>query len=282
MRADYVLKFREDVHRALWGEERWTVSAHPSSPGVIANGPLAGMTLAEACPGFPLLVKVIDARSRLSVQVHPNERTALLTGGEPKTEMWCMLEDGAIYAGLKPGTTAADVAKAVADGGFEDLLVRHDAKKGDVFFIPGGMVHAIGDGVRLFEVQQSSDTTYRLYDWNRVGADGRPRELHVEKSLRSIDYSLAAPAPLKEVECPFFTFRQAAVEGRLDLPPEESYTVLFAAEGTVSVECAAGCVRLCAGESALVPPGVGAQAAADPAAKVFVSRAPQAAGKKAV
>ena len=274
MKADYVLKFCEDVHRALWGEERWTVSAHPSSPGVIANGPLAGMTLAEVCPDFPLLVKVIDARSRLSVQVHPNEWTAPLTGGEPKTEMWCMLEDGTIYAGLKRGATAADVAKAVADGGFEELLIRHDAKKGDVFFIPGGMIHAIGDGAKLFEVQQSSNTTYRLYDWNRVGADGRPRELHVEKSLRSIDYSLAAPAPLKEVECEFFTFRQAAVEGRLDLSAAELYTVLFAAEGSVSAECAGGSVALCAGESALVPPGVEARLTAASTAKVFVAQAP--------
>ena len=110
---DYILKFEKNVHTALWGEEQWLVSVHPSGPVTIANGPLAGKSLAEVCPDFPVLVKVIDAKRRLSVQVHPNERTAPATGGEPKTEMWCMLDDGVIYAGLKPGVRAGDVAALV-------------------------------------------------------------------------------------------------------------------------------------------------------------------------
>lgn len=202
------MKFRENLHTALWGHEEWVCSAHPSSPSVIADGTLAGKALNEVFPKFPLLMKVIDAKSRLSVQVHPNEVTRLVTGGDPKTEMWCALSEGPIYAGLNPGTTPAQIEEAVASGRFEELLVRHDAKVGDVFFIPGGLVHAIGDGVRLYEVQQSSDTTYRLYDWGRVGKDGRPRELHVAKALQAIDCSLGVPKACRRLETPYFRFWQ--------------------------------------------------------------------------
>ena len=168
MNQDSILKFKPNVHPALWGGESWEISVHPAGPSVIREGVLAGKPLSEAAPGFPLLVKVIDAKMRLSVQVHPNETTCKLTGGDPKTEMWAMLEDGVIYAGLKPGVGPKDVEEAVKSGRFEELLVRHDAKKGEAFFIPGGLVHAIGDGALIYEVQQSSDTTFRLYDWNRV------------------------------------------------------------------------------------------------------------------
>ena len=100
MNQDSILKFKPNVHPALWGGESWEISVHPAGPSVIREGVLAGKPLSEAAPGFPLLVKVIDAKMRLSVQVHPNETTCKLTGGDPKTEMWAMLEDGVIYAGL--------------------------------------------------------------------------------------------------------------------------------------------------------------------------------------
>ena len=244
-RKGNVMKFGENLHTALWGHEEWVCSAHRSAPSVIVEGPHAGKRLDEVYPGFPLLMKVIDAKSRLSVQVHPNEETRKVTGGDPKTEMWCALSDGPIYAGLRPGTTAAQVEAAVASGRFEELLVRHDAKVGDVFFIPGGLVHAIGDGVRLYEVQQSSDTTFRLYDWGRVGKDGKPRELHVAQALKAIDYALPVPVPRRELDTPFFRFWQEDVAGEktyaakpdrflsvfsertgnLLLPPGESATV---------------------------------------------------------
>ena len=131
-------------HSALWGSESWEISAHPSDPSVIDGGEFKGATLREVYSDFPLLFKVIDAKTRLSVQVHPNEETCKVTGGEPKTEMWCALSDGPIYTGLREGTSAADVEAAVKSGRFEELLVRHEAKFGDVFFIPGGLVHAIG------------------------------------------------------------------------------------------------------------------------------------------
>lgn len=267
MKPDYILTFRENLHTALWGCERWEMSVHAAGPGVIANGPLAGRALSDVLPGFPLLIKVIDAKARLSVQVHPNERTAPVTGGSPKTEMWCLLEDGPIYAGLRPGATAADVSAAVASGRFEELLVRHDAKKGDAFFIPGGLVHAIGDGVKLYEVQQSSDTTFRLYDWGRTGADGRPRALHVDASLQAMDLSLPPPAPVRDVACPFFDFRQISVDGELALPADDAGIVLFAAEGDVT----ANDTVLAEGTSALVPPGLACTLAARDA-RVFVTR----------
>ncbi len=252
MKQDTILKFRPNIHPALWGNESWEVSVHPSGPSVIEWGqslqkwgqslpkwgqslPERGQSLRDVVPDFPLLVKIIDAKTRLSVQVHPNEETRKVTGGDPKTEMWVLLEDGVIYAGLKPGTGPAEIEAAVKSGRFEELLVRHEAKKGQSFFIPGGLVHAIGDNTLIYEVQQSSDTTFRLYDWNRVGKDGKPRELHVEKSLQAIDYTLPVPVAQKDIRCPFFDFRQIALDGKLELPASAGCTVLFAAEGAFTV-----------------------------------------------
>ena len=247
------MKFKDNIHTALWGHEEWVCSAHPSAPSEIADGPHAGEKLDAVYPGFPLLMKVIDAKSRLSVQVHPNEVTRKVTGGDPKTEMWCMLDDGFIYAGLKPGVGPAEIEAAVGSGRFEELMVRHDAKAGDVFFIPGGLVHAIGDNARIFEVQQSSNTTFRLYDWGRVGADGKPRELHVAKSLQAIDYSLKAPEAAAAVKCQFFDFRPVEVSGSLALAAcPGSFTVLTAFRGNASVNG----VAFAEGESVLVPEGV--------------------------
>ena len=246
------MNFKKSVHNALWGSESWEISAHSSDSSVIAGGEEKGRRLNEIYPNFPLLFKVIDAKTRLSVQVHPNEETCKVTGGEPKTEMWCALSDGPIYAGLRERTTAADVEAAVKSGKFEELLVRHEAKFGDVFFIPGGLVHAIGDGVRLYEVQQSSDTTFRLYDWNRVGADGRPRELHVEKGLKAIDYSLPPPSPRKSLRTPFFDFSQMALcgESRLATASGE-FLALYTARGEAVLDGR----RVAEGTSILLPPG---------------------------
>ena len=202
------MKLESNLHTLVWGTESWEVSAHKSSPSVIADGPNKGKALSEVKPDFPLLIKVIDAKTRLSVQVHPNNANAALTGGEPKTEMWVLLEDGVIYAGLKPGVGPKDIEEAVKTGAFEDLMVRHEAKKGEAYFIPGGLVHAISDNTKIYEGQQSSNTTYRLYDWGRVGVDGKPRQLHIAESLKSIDFSLPVPQPQINVRCPYFDFRQ--------------------------------------------------------------------------
>lgn len=263
-----VLRFKRSVHTALWGTESWDISAHAADPSILCEGEREGQTLREVDPAFPLLFKTIDAKTRLSVQVHPNEQTCLLTGGDPKSEMWCILSDGPIYAGLKGGTSAADIQGAIESGRFEELMVRHEAKFGDVFYIPGGLVHAIGDEVKIYEVQQSSDTTFRLYDWNRVGKDGQPRELHIEKGRQAIDYTLAVPTPQKALQTPFFNFSQRAVSGSETLTTSASeYLAVFAARGEVAV----GGEKLTEGESALLTPDSSATLSAKDAF-VFLTR----------
>ena len=187
--------------------ESWEIAAHPDGDSVVAHGPFAGRTLSAltaeygaALTGtrapdptrFPLLFKLIDAREKLSVQVHPSDATAGLTGGEPKTEMWYVLDrtgGATLYAGLRDGVTPAALRAALADGTAKHCLTEHPATPGQAIFIPGGLVHAIGDGCLIYEVQQNSNTTYRLYDWDRVGADGTPRALHVGQSFKVIDWT---------------------------------------------------------------------------------------------
>ena len=224
------------VRRALWGCERWEVSAYASMPSRIVDGPLAGRTLADAFPGFPILAKTIEAKLPLSVQVHPNEATCRVTGGSPKSEMWCALADSTVYAGLRPGTGPDDLEAAIRDGTAGELLVRRDLKAGDVISIPGGLVHAIDGGSLLYEVQQSSDTTFRLYDWGRVDANGKPRELHVEKALKAIDYSLPVPVACKSLETPFFSFRQERLSGELRVGGEGRFVAIRSASGKFSLD----------------------------------------------
>jgi mannose-6-phosphate isomerase len=188
--------------------ESWEISDRPGDASVIANGPLAGKTLrwlmenhaaeilGKAKPAaegrFPLLCKILDAREKLSLQVHPPAVKAAELKGEPKTEMWFIADaapDASLYVGLKRGVTRAEFEKKIADGSVADCFHRIPVRAGDAMFLPSGRVHAIGDGLVIFEIQQNSDTTYRVFDWNRVGLDGRPRELHVPQSLASIDFN---------------------------------------------------------------------------------------------
>ncbi len=203
----------KEVHAALWGYEEWLV-----------NTPR-------------ILVKKIVAHDRLSVQVHPNDVTAKTVGGDPKTEMWCVLKPGPLFAGVKPGTTAADVERAVKDGSFEDILVRYETKVGECYFIPGGLVHAIGEGTSVYEVQQPSTTTFRLYDWGRVGADGKPRQLHVKEALAAMDLALPPPVPSESVDCPYFSFRKAAAGV---LPEEPVWRVVYAPATDLTLVLAPG------------------------------------------
>lgn len=238
------------VRRALWGCERWEISAHASMPSPIADGPLAGRTLEDVFPGFRLLFKTIEANAPLSVQVHPNEATCRVTGGSPKSEMWCAISDSTVYAGLRPGTRSGDLEAAIRDGTAGELLVRHDLKAGDAISIPGGLVHAIGGGSLLYEVQQSSDTTFRLYDWGRVDANGRPRELHVEKALKAIDYSLPVPVPCKALETPFFAFRQERLSGEMHVGGVGRFTAIRSASGKFGLDGE----EFPEGSSVLLPP----------------------------
>ena len=195
--------------------ESWEVSAHPTAPTVADRGPLRGRTLLElaaehgaalvgrnaerACgPGrFPLLVKLLDAAEPLSVQVHPGDAHALARHGElGKTEMWHVLDasPGAeIVCGLTPGTDEAGLRRALAADKLDGCLNRLQVQAGDSALVPAGTVHAILGGSVILEVQQSSDVTYRLHDWGRLGPDGRTRQLHVESALEAIDFAGAPP-----------------------------------------------------------------------------------------
>jgi len=215
-------EFSARLGRALPGTqpigEAWEVVDREEAQSVVADGPLAGKTLhelwtehraeifgprhAQAGPRFPLLCKLLDARDRLSVQVHPSAAVAPQLGGEPKTEVWYFLAcdpDSRIYAGLKNGVTRADFADRLAAGEVEECLHVLPTRTGDSIFIPSGRLHAIGEGNLIVEIQQNSDTTYRVFDWNRVGLDGRPRDLHIGESMLSTDFADFSP-PLAHVE----------------------------------------------------------------------------------
>jgi mannose-6-phosphate isomerase len=191
--------------------EAWEVSDRPGDESAIANGPLAGRSLrwlmehhgrellGAARPGagerFPLLCKILDARDRLSLQVHPPKGSPRPLG-DPKTEMWYIADaqPGAeLYVGLKRGVTRAQFEQSIRSGDVAACFHRIAVHAGDAMFLPSGRVHAIGAGLVIFEIQQNSDTTFRVFDWNRLGLDGRPRDLHVAESLESIDFSDIEP-----------------------------------------------------------------------------------------
>lgn len=223
----YPLRFHPVYKKYLWGGrslaglgkvlpqdsqigESWEISAHPHGVSVIANGPLAGISLPEACrklgqnllgtalpdkdmQRFPLLIKFIDAHDRLSVQVHPDDlQAARLEHGEiGKTEMWYVVSarpDAHLIAGVKPGINRQSFARAINDGSCLDLLQDIPVKTGDVLNIPAGTVHAIGAGMVIYEIQQNADTTYRIFDYNRKDEKGQTRPLHIEQALQVIDF----------------------------------------------------------------------------------------------
>jgi mannose-6-phosphate isomerase len=197
--------------------ESWEVSDHPLHRSVVANGPFAGRTLhdlmehnrqdllgpaATPCPIFPWLVKFLDCHDWLSVQVHPDETAVkrLWPGEGSKTEAWFVLgaEPGsAIYAGLLPGVDEKRLRAALAEGTVAACLHRFEPRPGDCVFLPAGTVHAVGGGVLMAEVQQTSDATFRLFDWNRRDAQGRSRPLHIEESLAVIHWDQGPVQPVR-------------------------------------------------------------------------------------
>src|SRR5687767_3248175 len=145
---------------------------------------------------FPLLIKILDAEEKLSLQVHPPASKAAAMGGEPKTEMWYIAQarnDAELYVGLRKNVSRAEFEFGIRDGTVAKCFHRVHVNKGDAMFLPSGRVHAIGAGLVIFEIQQNSDTTFRVHDWNRVGLDGKPRELHIAESLDSIDFEDVEP-----------------------------------------------------------------------------------------
>lgn len=223
----YPILFEPNLRTMVWGGKRltewkklplqenigesWEVSTHDLLPSVIANGTWAGYELREVIAKMPeailgkavakkynnqlpLLVKLIDTQTDLSVQVHPNDAMAWREHNDRgKTEMWYVVdaeEDAYIYAGFREELSPEEYAKRVADGSIMDALAKHEIRTGDVFYIPAGRVHAIGKGVLLVEVQQSSDRTYRIYDYDRPGLDGKPRELHTDLAAKALDFQV--------------------------------------------------------------------------------------------
>jgi mannose-6-phosphate isomerase len=219
---------------------------------VIEGGKFDGRRLCEVVPDFPLLIKTIRAERLLSVQVHPDERSCEMTGGEPKSEMWYALSGGYVYAGFRRGTSLEDVKTAVRSGGLGKLLVRHKIRVGDVVYIPGGMVHSIGEGTVLYEVQQSSATTFRLYDWNRTDPSGEPRKLHIDAAFKALDCTLPPPRIRKAVKTPYFDFQPVNFSDGAILDAGDGYLVVYVVSGEVKMKGK----KLKPGTSFMVLPGV--------------------------
>ena len=206
--ALYPLKFKPIIKTKVWGSEVWSLSGYGDEESVVANGFLQDNLLSEAIEvymdelvgdkvfsrfgnRFPLLFKYIDAQDDLSIQVHPTDAQAAAFGETGKTEMWYVTQadkDASIILGFSRRTSADEVRQSLADNTLLDLLQTEKVNKGDVAYIPAGTVHALRRGVQVAEIQQASDTTYRLYDYNRPGLDGRLRPLHIEESLACLDY----------------------------------------------------------------------------------------------
>src|SRR5436190_8502996 len=192
--------------------ESWEISDRPGDVSVVANGPLEGKDLHSVMEAhgdellgethslngrFPLLIKILDAQEKLSLQVHPPAHKAESLGGEPKTEMWYIADaapDAELFVGLRQGVTRQEFEQKIEAGTVAECFHRIKVARGDAIFLPSGRVHAIGAGLVIFEIQQNSDTTYRVFDWNRVGLDGKPRPLHIRESLASIDFNDFEPA----------------------------------------------------------------------------------------
>lgn len=186
--------------------ESWEITDRPEGVSVVASGPFTGRDLRwlmahhghdllgrNTAPDerFPWLIKLLDCTDDLSLQVHPPAHKAATLRGEPKTEMWYFADTrpgSRIYVGLRQGVTRDGFWRKVSDGTVADCFHAHDTRPRDAMFVPSGRVHALGGGNLVFEIQQNSDTTYRVFDWNRVGLDGKPRELHLEASMASIDF----------------------------------------------------------------------------------------------
>lgn len=301
----YPLRFRLLVRRYLWGNRRletclgkpigqgndyaesWEVCDHGADQSVVDQGPLAGTTLGElvrrrgaellgrCCPQsrFPLLVKFLDAALPLSVQVHPNDEQAARLDPPDlgKTEAWYVLSadpGSTIYAGLRPGVDHRQLADAIRQGTCENLLHRFQPQAGDCLFIPAGTVHALGAGILVAEVQQSSDTTYRLYDWNRVGTDGKPRPLHVEQGLAAVDFQRGPVDPLQPqptdhpwctclVACEKFIMDRWDFDRPQATGGDDRFHIVCVLQGAVRIEGDPQIAPLSKGGTALLPASLG-------------------------
>lgn len=304
----YPLLFWPNMHSVVWGGERlcaykglaqmaepigesWEVSAVPSSTSIVSNGVFKGRDLIsvieeypEAILGkavneryqgkLPLLVKFIDAKQDLSIQVHPNDEMAQREHGKMgKSEMWYVIraDEGAhLYAGFKTEISPEEYERRVADGSIVEVLADHSVKAGDVFYLPAGRVHAICGGILLAEVQQSSDVTYRIYDYNRPGMDGKPRELHTELAARALDYHVeenyrtdyidSTNGATQIIDTPYFDVRVMEISKPFhrDLRKYDSFIISMCIEGSckISVRSTGYEILLRQGHSTLIPAAI--------------------------
>lgn len=309
------IQLRASLHETIWGGENLRAIAGKDVPhgkrigeswetaleAVATNAPYAGQTLgdltrrygvaligsrAEAVFGerFPLLTKFLDARADLSVQVHPNdEYAAAHEGGQlGKTEVWYILhtERGArVVYGLRHETTQDEVRQAIANNTLEEMLHSVEVRPGDVIFVPAGTVHAICAGVALYELQEYSDITYRLYDYGRLQADGRPRDLHIEQGLAVMRYQpheVERVTPLERegrrilVGCRYFVLEEVALAGELTgtIRPN-SCQIITVLSGQCAITSPAGNVTLQHGETAVLPASLGAHTLAGEDARIL-------------
>lgn len=300
MRINFPIQFTPVYKDYLWGGSRlreelnkentprpcaesWEISPHEDGPSLVQGGPLDGRDLPSLVAEnskeilgttaphahFPLLIKLIDAKEQLSVQVHPSHQTERRCGGQAKTEMWYMLaaaKDAYIHAGLKPGVTQAGFLSS--QDKVETLLNRIDLQTGQAVYIPGGTIHAIGKGCLILEVQQNSNTTYRVYDWDRKDANGASRALHIEKALQVIDWDAPTVEPLTfqpaslpgigeceaMVSSPFFKIHKFALRDPRVLQTDgTTFFAVFVEHGQLTVSAADQSVDLRRGSSCLVP-----------------------------
>lgn len=276
--------------------ESWEIAAHPNGQTKVAAGPLAGLTLgavqehlgeqllgsrnrqAVELERFPLLIKLLDANRWLSVQVHPDDLYGQAHAADlGKTEMWIILHaepHAKLIYGLKSGVKRAQFEDAVAVGSIEQMLHEVAVKAGDVVFVPAGTVHALGPGMIVAEIQQNSDTTYRLYDWGRVGTDGKPRPLHIQAGVEVIDWqmvepSFAQPRALAAADgwareelahCPYFQAERLAGQAAAVWHDEcsgENFQIWAALSGGASIHWAGASVALKSISWLLLPAALG-------------------------
>ncbi len=266
--------------------EAWVLSCHKDGPSVVENGEYAGLTLEEAIEKmgrealgakgsqfafFPILIKLIDAKDNLSIQVHPSDEYALQVEGEyGKTEMWYVVDcdpGSFLYYGFNREVTPDEFAARIADNTLLEVLNKVEVKKGDCFFIESGTIHAIGAGLLIAEIQQNSNTTYRVYDYGRVGADGKPRQLHVEKAkeVTQLCPPKAAYGQVQAVDgkarlasCKYFTVDKLDVDGESCLAADgESFLSLLCLEGDLTLEAAGQTLEMRPSDSFFLPAGMG-------------------------
>ena len=287
----YPMLFNPNRKTLVWGTEDWTVSAVPGSESVVKNGHWAGRPLPEVISQYPqeilgkevarqydnqlpLLTKIIDARLDLSIQVHPNDEMAQRIHNKMgKSEMWYVLDahpGSYLYAGFRMKVSPEEYKQRVANGTITEVLARHEVHQGDIFYLPAGRVHAICGGIRLAEVQQSSDVTYRIFDYNRPGLDGRPRELHTELAAQAIDYHVYPEYRTEHQESmnerdkcldtPYFSIRiiEASQPFHRNVVKYDSFFILMNLRGdcTIRIRSTKDEVRLPEGASCLIPAAI--------------------------